>query len=217
MRVDDMIDGRMAANQACFRSGAWENTRYRGVPVFKYPEDLWVYQELIEEIQPTVIVETGTCQGGSALYFQDLLDRLPDDDRPRRRVVTVDISDQVAARDPRIHYVVGDSTHLDTLVQVERQLSPDDVVMVCLDSEHLEEHVFAELQMYAALVTAGSYLVVEDTFISRYGCQGERFQDGSSWEALQRWLPDHPEFEYDPSRDKFLLSMNPGGWLRRKT
>jgi cephalosporin hydroxylase len=71
--------------------------------------------------------------------------------------------------------------------------------------------------MYPALVTAGSYLVVEDTFISRYDCQGDRFQDGSTWEALQRWLPDHPEFEYDPGRDKFLLSMNPGGWLRRKS
>lgn len=210
------VEDRKAANQACFWGGAWERIRYRGVPIFKYPEDLWVYQELIEEIRPTAIVETGTCQGGSSLYFQDLLDRLPTDSRGRR-VITVDVQNQVAARDPRIVYVVGDSTHPDTLGQVQGHLRPDDVVMVCLDSEHLESHVFAELQMYPALVTAGSYLVVEDTFISRYDCQGDRFQDGSTWEALQRWLPDHPEFECDPERDKFLLSMNPGGWLRRKS
>jgi len=202
------------ANRACFESGAWARTTYRGVPVFKYPEDLWTYQEIIHEVQPTVIVETGTAWGGSALYFQDLLDRLPWLPK-QRRVITVDTLQLVKEPHTRIIYVRGSSTEPSTRSWVTDYIRADDVVLVSLDSEHLEEHVYEELGLFAGLVTVGSYLVVEDTFISLYDCHGDRFRDGSTWEALERWLPEHGEFERDVSRDKFMLSMNPGGWLRR--
>jgi cephalosporin hydroxylase len=79
--------------------------------------------------------------------------------------------------------------------------------------------------VYAPLVSDGQYLVVEDTFIDRYGCEEvvvddkgrelePRFAAGSSWQALEAWLPDHPRFTVDAARDRHLLSMNPGGWLR---
>lgn len=205
------------ANQVAFWGGAWEHTTWRAVPVFKYPEDLWTYQEIIMEVWPTVIVECGTAQGGSAVYFQDLLDILPQvpsgSGYRRRRVITIDVKDYVATHDERILYITGSS--LDVVDTVKVLIYPDDKVMVVLDSEHLRDHVYAELNLYAPLVTVGQYLVVEDTFISRYGCQGVRFQDGSSWEALLDWLPKNPEFEADTNRDRHLLSMNPGGWLRR--
>ena len=205
------------ANQVAFWSGAWERTTWRRVPIFKYPEDLWTYQEIIMEVWPTVIVETGTAEGGSAVYFQDLLDILPQvftgSGFERRRVITIDVKDYVATHDERITYILGSS--LDVAGRVESLLKPDDKVMVVLDSEHLRGHVYAELNLYAPLVTVGQYLVVEDTFISRYECQGVRFQDGSSWEAVLDWLPKNPEYECDTNRDRHLLSMNPGGWLRR--
>jgi cephalosporin hydroxylase len=203
------------ANQANFWSGAWEHTTWRQTPVYKYPEDLLVYAEIIHDpaVWPTVIVETGTALGGSAVFFADMLDILPG---PARRVITIDVEDHVTTKDwSRIHYVKGSSVDIETVEMVEDLIKPDDVVMVCLDSDHLEDHVWAELQLWPRLVTPGSYLVVEDTFISRYGCRGVRFASGSSWEALCRWLPDHPDFQPDSSREKFMLSMNPGGWLRR--
>lgn len=199
-----------ATNKAFFESGAWENTYYDGVQIFKYPGDLWIYQELIAEVRPTLLIEMGTCQGSSAAYFADLLDRFSGG-----RVVTVDVANQVKAPDPRVTYIHGSSVHRAVIDQVRQYAAGERCVMVSLDSEHLEDHVYAELEAYADLVTPGSYLVVEDTFISRYGCQGERFGDGSTWEALCRWLPAHPEFQADESREKFMLSMNPGGWLRR--
>ena len=193
----------------------WEHTTWRGTPVFKYPEDLLIYEEIIHDpaVWPTVIVETGTAQGGSAVFFADMLDILPDP--YMRHVFTVDIVDHVTTYDPRVAYHQGSSVDPATVEWVRSRIDATDMVMVVLDSEHLEDHVYAELDLWAPLVTPGSYLVVEDTFISRYGCRGARFQDGSTWEALQRWLPDHPEFLPDPKREKFMLSMNPGGWLRR--
>ena len=203
-----------AANQAVFVSGQWERTKWRGVPVFKYPEDLWTYQEIITELWPSVIIETGTAQGGSAVYFQDLLDILPAT-QPRRRVITVDLVDHVATHDARITYVRASSSAPATFEHVKSMLDPADTVMVALDSEHLVQHVAAELELWPALVTPGQYLVTEDTFISRYGCEGVRFRQGSTWEALEAWLPHHPEFVRDTARDRHLLTMNPGGWLKR--
>lgn len=199
------------ANQVCFWSGVWERTTYRGIPVFKYPEDLWTYQEIITEYRPDVIVETGTAQGGSAVYFQDLLDIVG----RGGRVVTVDVVDQVATKDPRIRYLLGSSVADHVIEWVKESITPADQVMVILDSEHLEDHVYRELELYAPLVTPVQYLVCEDTFISRYACEGVRFINGSTWEAVTRWLPEHPDYEQDTTRDKHLLSMNPGGWLRR--
>lgn len=199
-----------AVNKEFFESGAWESTYYGGVQIFKYPGDLWIYQEIIAEVRPSLLIEMGTCQGSSAAYFADLLDRFSGG-----RVVTVDIADQVKVRDPRVTYIQGSSLNPSVIDQVKRQAAGERCVMVSLDSEHLEHHVYAELEAYAGLVTPGSYLVTEDTFISQYGCQGVRFGGGSTWEAVCRWLPAHPEFQPDESREKFVLSMNPGGWLRR--
>lgn len=205
-----MID-LVEVNKSYFETGAWEHTSYRGVPVFKYPTDLWIYQEIIAELKPDVIVETGTCQGGSSLYFADLLDILS----PDGRVITVDIADQVKVKDDRINYVSGDSTSLETFQTVKSLVGDAKCVLVSLDSEHLQNHVFQELELYPTLVTVGSYLIVEDTFISRYNCQGVRFQEGSTWEALQQWLPANQNFIIDESRNKHILSMNPDGWLRK--
>jgi len=198
---------RKAINQHYFKTGVWQNIYYKGMHCFKYPTDLWTYAEILYEVRPTVIVETGTSHGGSAQFFRDM---------SGAKVITIDAVDEVINKDPNIVYLHGHSGEQEMLERVQAHIAPLDIVMVSLDSDHTLEHVRKELRLYADLVTPGSYLVTEDTFISIFDCKEERFEAGSTWEAVQEWLPTCNDFYIDARRDKHLITMNPNGWLRRK-
>lgn len=185
----------------------WETTTYKGVWVRKNPCDLWMYQELIWDCQPTTIIETGTAYGGSALWFAQMVEQ----------VITIDIMDYRYYRDrpdrPNIRYVSGSSTDPEVFEYVKHKLCPNDRVMVVLDAEHTKEHVDQELQLWPQLVTEGQYLVVEDTNINGHPVLPE--YGPGPMEALAEWLPNHPEFEVDLTRERYYLTFNPQGWLRR--
>ncbi len=187
----------------------WRNTFFLGVPVAKCPLDLWVYQELVSEVRPGLIVETGTAHGGSALYLASLCDLVGEG-----RVVSVDL----VARDglpqhPRVSYVVGSSIERETFERVESHVRPGESVMVVLDSDHTRAHVLEELRLYGALVTPGSYLVVEDTNI--HGRPVLRSHGPGPAEAVAEYLKEDPRFDVDESREKFYMTFNPGGYLKR--
>jgi len=104
----------------------WRNTFFLGVPIAKCPLDLWVYQEIINEVRPDLIVETGTAHGGSALYMATLCDLVG-----RGRVVSVDIVARAGLpQHPRVNYVVGSSVAPETFEQVREQLRPGETVLV---------------------------------------------------------------------------------------
>jgi cephalosporin hydroxylase len=194
------------------RKQTWSgNTYWLGVPVKKLPLDLWVMQELIVETRPTLIVETGAYSGGSALFFASILDQLR-----RGRVITIDRSLQglhrraVAHR--RVRAVAGDSV-ADGVVAQMRRAARGQRVMVFLDSNHRSEHVERELDAYGPLVSKGCYLVVEDTSVNGHPLLPD-FGPGPM-EALRRWLRRNPDFEVDRTREKFLATLNPGGYVRR--
>jgi cephalosporin hydroxylase len=186
-----------------YRSQVWDDqTKWLTVPVAKNPCDLMVLQEIICDTLPTLIIETGTHRGGSALFMATVLDAL----RLPGRIVSIDIEDKAPAHHERISYIHGSSvdgprfgrtTLSDEVRQAQR-------IMVVLDSDHSYEHVTRELDLYAPLVSKGCYLIVEDT-----NTQGPR-------EALQEWLPRHPNFVVDRAREKFGFTFNPGGFLRRE-
>jgi cephalosporin hydroxylase len=191
----------------------WHNTRWMGVVLYKFPTDLWVYQEIVHETRPTLIIETGTAHGGSALYFAHLglvLGGI--------RVVTVDIDntkrDAELPRHEAITYITGSSIDPSIVAAVRSQIRPDDRVMVVLDSDHSEAHVRAELDIYAPLVSGGCYLIVEDTNVNGHPVFPEH--GPGPLEAVNAFLPTHPEFDVDLTRGKYLLSANPSGYLRRK-
>ncbi len=187
-----------------------ERTTWMGVPVHKSPLDLWVYQEIIWEVRPAVIIETGTWRGGSALFFAHLLDLLG-----AGEVLTIDTAPRGDLPDhPRLHYLIGSSVAKEIISQVEGMVSGKSPILVSLDSDHTCGHVRAELEAYAPLVTPASYLVCEDTSISPTVFPG--FLPGPA-AAVRDFLAEHPEFEADPTREKFLATWNPGGWLRRRT
>lgn len=196
-----------------YASQVWAgHTRWRGVAVQKCPTDMWVYQEIIHQVRPRLIIETGAAEGGSALFMADMMDIVSG----RARVISVDINPRVGWTDPRITFLRGSSTDPEVfkgIRAVAQEAAGHGAVMVVLDSDHAAPHVAAELALYSTLVTIGSYLIVEDTNIN-----GHPVSPGwgpGPTEALQAWLPVHPEFEIDREREKFMLTFNPGGYLRR--
>jgi cephalosporin hydroxylase len=186
----------------------WKNTHWLGVPLQKCPLDLWVYQELLTEIRPELVVETGSFAGGSALYLASCMDLMK-----QGRVISIDIVERQRPDHERLTFITGSSTDPSVIGQVERAAQAASPVMVILDSDHSRDHVLAELRAYAPLVTPGSYLIVEDTNIGR---PVETRLTPGPHEALEQFLRESAEFVRDPAREKFFLTFNPGGFLRRR-
>lgn len=187
----------------------WRATRYRGVPIKKCPLDLWIYQEIVHDLRPELIVETGTADGGSAFFFGDLCDTVGSG-----RVVSVDIdASDDRPRHDRVTYATGSSTDPAVVDQV-RSMVPDlGPVLVVLDSDHARPHVQAELEAYAPFVTVGSYLVVEDTDINGHPVLPS-FGEGPM-EAVESFVSGRSDFVIDASREKFMVTFNPSGYLLR--
>lgn len=185
-------------NRAYFEARDWLRTYYKGVQMLKYPSDLFVYEKILQETDPDLIIETGTLDGASALWLKD---------HSNAHIVTIDVDDR-AKHKQGITYIVESS--LTAIEQVKQIANKYRKIMVILDSNHYYDHVKQELELYAPLVSKGCYLVTEDTFISQY-LNNEDYPGGSVWEAVQEW--DKTGFELQ--QDTFQVSMNPNGWYKR--
>ncbi len=190
-------------------AATFNNTHWLGVPTQKSPLDTWIFQEIIHEVKPDVLIEAGTYKGGSSFYYASLMDLLQ-----KGRILTVDIEDYPGKPPhPRIQFLLGSSTSAQIIDQLKAAIRPGESVMVTLDSDHHAAHVSAELDLYHSFVTPGSYLVVEDTHFNGHPIL-PNFGPGP-YEAVEAFLKSHPEFERDRTREKFGMSFNPGGWLKR--
>lgn len=191
----------------------WEQTYWLGCKVLKCPLDLWIYQELLHRLQPDLVIECGTAHGGSALFLASIMDLLG-----HGQVLTIDhcgpATFPARPQHPRIHYHVGSSTAHHTLEVARDAALLCKRVLVILDSDHRRDHVMLEMAAYAPLVTAGSYLIVEDSNIN--GHPVEVTHGPGPMEAIDVFLPHHPEFEIDTDCEKFFLTFNPRGYLRRR-
>ena len=189
----------------------WLTSTWRGTTTWKCPTDVWIYQELIHELRPGLIIEAGTAFGGSASYMATLLDLAG-----RGRIVSIDIAPKAPPPEhPRITYLTASSTDPATVERVRDMLPTDgEPVMVILDSDHSEHHVYDELMAYADMVTPGSYLLVEDTTVN--GHPVFTAHGPGPMEALNRFLAERDDFEIDPTRTRYHLTFNPRGYLRRK-
>ena len=187
----------------------WLETRWLGVPALKCPLDLWVYQEILEELRPQLIVECGTAHGGSAYFLASICDLLGSGE-----IVTIDIDTKPGRPvHPRITYILGSSVEADVVAEVRSRLPATGNVLVILDSDHSAPHVERELSLFADMVTVGSYLIVEDTNINGHPV-GEGFGPGPM-EAVTAFLQTNDQFVVDAGREKYHLTFNPRGFLRR--
>jgi cephalosporin hydroxylase len=193
---------------AALTGGTWHNTHWCGVRVLKFPPDLWIYQEIIWEVKPDLIVETGTFDGGSALYMAMLCDHLG-----TGKIVTIDINDSPARpKHPRITYIRGSSVDPEIVSRVKK-MAGSGRVLIILDSDHSQKHVSAELASYWDMVPIGSYLIVEDTNVNGHPVGIEH--GPGPYEAVQEFIKSNNSFLVDRSKEKFLATWNPSGFLKR--
>ena len=214
--ADAVDDFHIASYNAAQEGRSWGGAIYMGIKTWKWPCDLHLYQELVWELKPRLIIETGTAFGGSALYFAHLLDAIG-----VGKVVSIDLKpvENNYPRHPRITYFGGHSSVESYLLHQVQQIYDftGGPTLVVLDSDHAKHHVLDELKSYgssyAGFVPPGSWLVVEDTNVNGHPVYPEH--GPGPQEALDEWLPKHPDFKVDEKRAvKFLWSMHT--WIRRQ-
>lgn len=188
----------------------WGATFWLGHQVLKCPLDLWIYQEILHELRPELIIETGTYLGGTTLFLASMCDLLG-----RGEVLTIDSDRQPQLpRHRRVTYLTGSSTSKSILRRVHRRAKGKSPVLVILDSGHGKDHVLAELRAYGPLVTAGSYLVVEDTNLNGHPVLSDHGPGPA--EAVEEFLASTNAFVRDRSKERFLLTFNPAGYLKKR-
>jgi cephalosporin hydroxylase len=215
------------------------NFCWLGRPAIQFPNDAWAMQELIWQIRPDLIIETGIAHGGSLIFSASILALLDmcdaiessqifDPKICRRKVLGLDIDIRAHNRDAieahpmasRIQMIQGSSIAPEVIEQVHRIAADHQRILVCLDSNHTHDHVLAELEAYAPLTSKGSYCVVFDTTIEDMPI--DMFPDrpwgpgNNPKTAVWEYLKSHPEFEIDKSiQHKLLITVAPDGYLRQ--
>lgn len=198
------------------------NFSWLGRPIIQYPQDMIAIQEIIWEVKPELIIETGIAHGGSLIYYASLLELIGYGEvlgidieiRPHNRAAI-----EAHSMYKRISMLEGSSIAQEIVEQV-RKAAESKRTLVVLDSNHTHEHVLVELEVYAPLVPVGSYCVVMDTVVED---MPEDFFPDRPWgkgnnpkTAVWEFLKTHPEFEIDKSIEhKLLITVAPDGYLKR--
>lgn len=196
----------------------WTSLWFHGIPILKSPLDLWTVQQILDEVKPDFVIETGTFKGGSALFLAHVLEGLG---LTGSRVLTIDINDLCQpARAQKlwaryVDFYFGSSTDPKLVAEIGARVRGKKV-FVMLDSDHSADHVSNELRAYAPMVSSGSYIVVEDTHLDGVPTQ-PGFGPGPMV-ATMRFLEQggSRDFEVDRAREPFVATYYPGGWLRRR-
>jgi len=212
---------------------------FLGRPIIQFPQDMVAMQELIWQVKPDLIIETGIAHGGSLIFSASMLALLDmcdaievgekfDPRVSRRKVLGIDIDIRAHNRTAieahpmatRIQMIQGSSIEPEIIQQVYAVAENHSRVLVCLDSNHTHDHVLAELNAYAPLTSIGSYCVAFDTIVE--DMPKEMFPDrpwgpgNNPKTAVWEYLKTHPEFEIDKSiQHKLLITVAPDGYLKR--
>ena len=204
-------------NDFYYTSGNSGNLNWRGAEMLKNPCDLWSYIDIFQELKPSVIIETGTHYGASAMFYADICNIL----NINCKVITIDINPKWSI-DPESLNILSlkgmstdDSVVDEVRTYVQRHSNSGNVV-VMLDSDHSKENVLRELRIYSQFVTEGSYVIVEDTNVN--GHPSFPSHGPGPWEAVDEFISGKgcAYFEVDRTKERFLLTFNPRGYLRKK-
>ncbi len=180
-----------------------------GVPALMSPTDSWVYQEIIHETKPDVIIEIGNSRGGGLLYYAHLCDLLGSG-----RVIGIDISHNrvpdTVRNHQRVTLIEGDAC--DRFPDVYKLIPEQDRVLVIEDSSHTYENTLNILRLYSTFVKPGDYFIVEDGICHHGLSLGPK---PGPYEATGAFLAENSDFKLERSRESFLITWNPKGYLRR--
>ena len=201
---------------------------WMGRPVIQYPQDILAMQQIIWEVKPDLIIETGIAHGGSLIFSASMLELIASCSGYEGEVLGIDIdirphnriAIEVHPMFKRISMIQGSSIAPEIISQVKAIAKNKKRILVCLDSNHTHEHVLAELEAYAPSTSVGSYCVVMDTVIED---MPEDMFPERPWgpgdnpkTAVWEYLKSHSEFEIDKSiQNKLLVTVAPDGYLKR--
>jgi cephalosporin hydroxylase len=198
------------------------NFSWLGRPVIQIPQDLMAMQEIIWSIQPDAIIETGIAHGGSLIFYASMLELIGNG-----KVIGIDIDIRTHNRIEiekhplykKITMIEGSSISQDVINKVRSLINDATTVMVCLDSNHTHAHVLRELELYAPLVTPGSYCVVFDTGIEdlpQHMIIDRPWGPGNNPKtAVWEFLKTNDRFVIDKDIEtKILITSAPDGYLR---
>jgi len=205
------------------------NFSWLGRPIIQNPIDIMAMQEIIWEVKPDLIIETGIAHGGSLIFSASMLElNAACGGSIDAEVLGIDIDIRAHNRNAieehpmsrRISMIQGSSIAPEIIAQAVEKAKDKKRVLVCLDSNHTHEHVLAELQAYAPLISGGSYCIVFDTFVEDVPAdvfENRPWHPGNSPKtAVWEYLKTHPEFEIDKSiHQKLLITVAPDGYLKR--
>ena len=209
-----------------------------GRPIIQMPQDILALQEIIWDIKPDLIIETGIAHGGSLCLTASLLalleleemknNSIDHNEVRKRKVIGIDIDIRKHNREliekhflsDKIEMIESSSVKQDTFNKVKSLSKDYRNILVMLDSNHTESHVLKELNLYSSLITKNSYCIVFDTIVEKMDSE---FSKNRPWNkknspqsAIQKFLKKNDEFIVDKTIDKkIILSMAPGGFLKK--
>lgn len=186
------------------------STYYFGIQTLKFPIDFWIYQEILFETRPDVVIEIGNYKGGSTLAIAHILDNLN-----HGKIIAIDIDhsniSEVVIKHPRINLLTLNASS--AFDRVKNLINQDDNVLIIDDSSHTFENTLDLLRKYSSLIKNGNYFIVEDG-ICHHGL--DVGPNPGPFEAIEQFARENPDFEIDRTKEKFLITWNPKGFLRRK-
>lgn len=199
------------------------NFMWMGRPIIQLPQDLLAMQEIICDVRPSFVVETGIAHGGSTVFYASILQLLGGDGH----VVAIDVDIRPDNREAleshplrhRFTLVEGSSTDPRVVEQVFQLTDGQGPIVVCLDSDHSHAHVLEELRRYSPLVGRGSYVIVFDTIVELFASGSfpdRRWDKGDSpMTAVDAFLAENARFAIDEDWEaRNLLTACPRGYLR---
>jgi cephalosporin hydroxylase len=205
------------------------NFSWLGQPIIQFPQDIMALQEIIWEVKPDMIIETGIAHGGSLIFHATMLSILEicgEIDNGKVLGIDIDIREhnkkaiELHPMSKKITMFQGSSLDKKMIEKVEKFANKGKKILVCLDSNHTHEHVLAELKAYAPLVSINSYCVVFDTIVEdlpKDTFPNRPWDKGNNPKtAVLEYLKTHSEFKIDKSiQNKILITVAPEGYLKR--
>jgi cephalosporin hydroxylase len=195
---------------------------YNGVPIHKNPMDMFNYQQILFEQRPDYIIECGAFQGGSTLYFADILTLIG-----KGKIISVDICERSQNWYPQVRQhekticLEGSSVDHSIIEEVRKIVGDSKSVFIILDSLHTKDHVLLEMENYGPLCSSGNYMIVEDSNLNGHPLPPKwhtgTMEEGGPFEAVQAYMQKYNDFLIDSDlENRFLFSYAPSGYLRKK-
>lgn len=209
--MEQYLNKKLRSVLPLLQDGIQHGTTFMGVRTLKNPLDAWIYQEIIFETKPDLIVEIGNAYGGGLLYLASLCDLME-----WGIVVGVDIDhsgiDQKVREHPRIRLIHGDIGTPSVARAVHAVAVGKKHVLIIDDGSHKRNEVLFGLRLLSNLIPIGGYYIIEDS-VCHHGL--DIGPDPGPHEAITVFLEENDSFESDRSRERLVITWNSGGFLKR--